>query len=125
MPYLDGKRTAITEFFGDLEYTFDIVDEGWKMLTELERAVGSILPFFNRLRAGNFLVNELREVIRLSLIGGGQSPRDAARLVETYFDMNPVTESLHIAMAVSGAALFGTSEDGKVLTGEEDANVGE
>ncbi len=114
MPNNDGSRTAIVEFFGDAEHTFDIVNPGWSLLEELQKKVGSILPFFYRLRAGDFLVGDLRELLRLSLIGGGKSPKDAAALVGTYFDLTPLTDHLPTAIAITGAALFGVSDDGKV-----------
>lgn len=113
MPNRDGSKTAITAFFGDAEQTFDIVDDKWALAMELESKVGSILKFFYRLRAGDFLVADLRELIRLSLIGGGKSPSDAARLVGTYFDMHPIAETMPIAIAITGAALYGLDEDGK------------
>lgn len=118
MPNRDGSRTSVVEFFGDGEHTFDLVDKDWALLIELERAVGPILPFFGRLREGNFKVADLRETIRLALIGGGKSPKDAFRLVGTYFDMNPVGEHLPLAIAITGAAVFGVSDDTATSEGE-------
>lgn len=118
MPNRDGSKTAITDFFGDGEHTFDIVDPKWALLKELQEKVGSVLPFFHRLRAGNFFVDDLRELIRLGLIGGGTSPMDAARLVGAYFDLHPITSTLPIAIAITGAALYGVDDDGK--PGDED-----
>jgi hypothetical protein len=111
LPNPDNSKTSITEFFGDAEYPFDLVDKGWKLVGELEKTVGSVLPFFHRLRSGDIRANELRETIRLGLIGGGLPPARAFALLDLYFDRSPLTEHLPLAIAVSGAALFGAGEE--------------
>ncbi|MBD8650806.1 gene transfer agent family protein [Rhizobium sp. CFBP 13726] len=123
MPH-SASKTAVVEFFGDGEKTFDLVDDQWRLLIELETTVGSVMSYFGRLRDGKFRVVELRETIRLGLIGGGTSPADAHRLVSAYFDRHPVTETLPIALAVSAAALFGAPDDGTVIeTAEPEQEV--
>lgn len=115
MPNRDGSRTSVKHFFGDGEHDFDIVDAKWSLLIELEKTVGSVLPFFHRMQAGDFRVTELRELIRLALIGGGKTPGEAHRLVGTYFDLSPIAEHLPLAVAITGAALFGVDPDGEVV----------
>lgn len=55
--------------------------------------------------------DEVREVIRLGLIGGGMKPLDALGLVRRYVDERPLVESSVHAVAVLGAALFGPPEE--------------
>ncbi len=121
MPYRNGSKTSIKAFFGDAEYAFDLVDPEWKYLMQLEEKVGSLLNYFSRLRLGDFRVMQLRDTIRLGLIGGGATPRDAENLCKTYFDATPIHEHLAIALSLTAAAMFGTDEDGKVLSDETPA----
>lgn len=69
-------------FFGDGPRSFRLTDS---MVIELERltetGIGSL---FLRLTRNDFRLPDLIEVIRLGLIGGGTSPEEAARLVDTY-----------------------------------------
>lgn len=111
MPNRDGSKTAVVEYFGDGDHTFDLVDKEWKLISDLEQKVGNLLPALHRIRGGDFSAMELRHVLRTGLIGGGKSPSEAEALVKTWFDMHPLTECLHIAMAITGAALFGTVEE--------------
>lgn len=63
--------------------------------------------------------DEVREVIRLGLIGGGMKPLDALGLVRRYVDERPLVESSIHATAILGAALFGPPDE--ALEGKEEA----
>jgi hypothetical protein len=61
--------------------------------------------------SGTWRVKHVRETIRLGLIGGGMTPRDALNLVRKYVDERPLTESVLVAEAVLMAAIIGVPED--------------
>jgi len=66
---------------------------------------------FERLRLGTWRVDEIRETIRLGLIGGGMAPLDALTLVVRYVDARPLLESVNVAFAILAAALIGVPDD--------------
>ena len=66
-----------TGFFGDGERNFLLTPE---LIVELERKTGAgIGSLCRRLFAGEFKHAEITETIRLALIGGGTSPKEAGR----------------------------------------------
>ncbi|WP_072389885.1 gene transfer agent family protein [Hyphomicrobium sp. CS1GBMeth3] len=81
-------------------------------LLELEQKCDA--PFatvYRRLATGAYSVTDLRETLRLGLIGGGAEPVKALQLLRNYFDDRPKAEALPVARAVLGAALFGFEVD--------------
>ena len=58
-----------------------------------------------RAAAGDWFVDEPREIIRLGLIGGGTTPADALRLIRIYYDERPFLENLALAVEIVSAAL--------------------
>lgn len=60
-----------------------------------------------RLEDGTWRVQDLRETLRLGLIGGGMTPTDAMVKVRRYVDARPLMESVDPARAVLLAALLG------------------
>jgi Phage tail tube protein, GTA-gp10 len=77
---------------------------------------------------GDWRVDDVRETIRLGLIGGGMTPTDAYVAVTRYVDERPLTENIGVAAAVLIHALRGDENDpvGKsqpemVTTSETDA----
>lgn len=59
------------------------------------------------LEGDGWRVDDLREVIRLGLIGGGMEPVKALRLVQSYVDDRPFAENIGIARAIVFAAVIG------------------
>ena len=93
------------QFFGDKTRPF-VLDP--VLITELERVTGTgIGGLCRHLFAGEFRHHEMREVIRLALIGGGEAPEDAAQLVAVYVDGQPIEHSYALAVAILEAAWFG------------------
>ncbi|CDX21969.1 conserved hypothetical protein [Mesorhizobium sp. ORS 3324] len=87
-----------TAFFGDGERAFALTHE---LIVELERKTGAgIGALCMRVPEGHFRHAELVEIVRLSLIGGGTSPKEAAALADTYAAKRPLNESFPIAIAV-------------------------
>lgn len=68
---------------------------------------------FNRIVTGQWRIADLRETIRLGLIGGGMEPPKARTLVERYVDNRPYAESIKPAQAILGAALIGAPDGEK------------
>lgn len=67
---------------------------------------------FNRLRRGNWRVNDLIETIRLGLIGSGAMTTAAAGpFVVTIFEQHPIAPLKLTAITILAAALLGVSDD--------------
>lgn len=99
---------ATSLFFGDKERTFTLSDD---MVIELEAKTGTgIGTLFQRLMAQSFKLTDLSEVIRLGLIGGGTSPEDADRLVNSYARNRPIAEVMPLATTILAARWLGADE---------------
>lgn len=70
-------------------------------------------PFalFSRIRSGEWKVEDLRQTIRLGLIGGGLNPAEAGKLLVTYVDDRPLLENVSPALLILQAALLGADGD--------------
>ena len=81
-------------------------------LRELQDKTGvGPAALFDRLASRQWRVDDLRETIRLGLIGGGMDPLDALALVRRYVDERPLLESVEPAWRILAAALVGPSDD--------------
>lgn len=97
--------TETETFFGDGTYRFKLTAP---LIAELERSTGTgIGGLAKRIFANDYRFNELAELIRLALIGAGQTPQRAKELVETYVNAQPIAASLPVALAILEAAFFG------------------
>lgn len=65
----------------------------------------------DKIGAGHWTVDELREVLRNGLIGGGMAHVDALRLVDRQFDDGTLIRFVSPSMAVLGACIFGPPDD--------------
>lgn len=98
-----NNQGEVTGEWGDGVHAFRLTVAG---LIELEQKADA--PFgvvFQRLIKGEFKIADVRETIRLGLIGAGKSPVDALVLTERY--ILPLAESLPIAKAIVAASMFG------------------
>ena len=92
-------------FFGDGERKFCLTPP---LILELERVTGTgIGGLSRRFFGGEFKHQELLEVVRLGLIGGGESPQTAASLVATYATPLPVMELYGLALPIIETVMFG------------------
>lgn len=99
---------AHRQFFGDRERAFAITPE---LIAELEHRTGAgIGGLCRRLFRGDFHHADITETIRLALIGGGETPTDAARLVATYAANRPLGETYPLAVAVLETLWFGQAQ---------------
>lgn len=111
---MDTKKpfSLIKQAFGDGEYAFAMT---WAGGQEWEEKTGrSLFNTFNIMVSSQTgFMNDVREVIRISLIGGGLAPTEAFRLVKRYVEERPLSESMPVALAAMEAFLFGPDEDEK------------
>lgn len=130
-------ETAVTITFADGEYRFWL---GLPQIVALERACGdvSILTIEERMRAaigqdgdefiflggGSAMIADVRETIRLALIGGNHALTDAGevevgpirakQLVDEYIcPARPLSEGVVIAWRILHGAIFGVRLDAK------------
>ena len=100
---------ALTTDWADGSHTFLLrVGE----IEELQDKCGDVGPavIFQRLQSGAWKAQDVRETIRLGLIGGGMAPAKALKMVQRYVDERPGMENVHPAAAIIGAWLFGLAE---------------
>lgn len=64
-----------------------------------------------KIEHGLWTVDELREVLRNGLIGGGMAPVDALKAVDKAFEDTPMIEFKIPAMTLMAASLFGPEDD--------------
>lgn len=98
-----NHRGEITTAWGDGEYTFRLTVAGAIELEEKCDAPFAVI--FGRLNQGAFKINDVRETIRLGLIGGGLPAVDAKKLVDRYCE--PLSENLNAARLVLAGLMFG------------------
>jgi hypothetical protein len=65
---------------------------------------------FSRLHSPNWKIEDMREVLRLGLIGGGMSEADASRLVKREME-SPPFYNLPVAMKVMAAGFKGAPDE--------------
>lgn len=104
-----SRDGSITSDFADDTYEFRL---SWGELIKLQEArdTGPYLVL-NRLLNGGWLVQDISDVIRLGLVGGGMEPVKALKLVRSYVEARVPLENLVLAQRVLGAALIGTTEE--------------
>ncbi len=85
-------------FFGDGEKTFALADG---QIHELERKAGTgIGLLYQQFVTAQFRFPDALEIIRLGLIGGGASPREASELVDAYAKPTPIVEVFGLAFDI-------------------------
>jgi hypothetical protein len=104
-------RSTMTEdefielIWGDGAHKFALTMNG---LRELQEKTGSgPLALALRLSDSTWKIDDIRETVRLGLIGGGKTPAESTDLVRKYVDARPIAENLPAATAIIGFALFG------------------
>jgi hypothetical protein len=96
---------SITFPWADGEYRFRLAIGQLRELQDKSNAGPAELV--QRLTVGTWRVDDIRETLRLGLIGGGTKPTEALVLVKRYVDDRPWLENVHPAHAVLMAALVG------------------
>lgn len=104
-----SRDAAVTLDWGDGEHHFRLA---WGELINVQEACDAG-PYvvLERLRNNTWLLNDIREVIRFGLIGGGAKPPEALRLVRTFVEKRPPLENLLTATAILTVGLMGAPEE--------------
>lgn len=66
---------------------------------------------FNALRLGTWRTDDIVQILRWGLMGGGMSKGDATDAVMRVFDLHPLTEFKLPALAIMAHALLGPMDD--------------
>lgn len=70
-----------------------------------------IATVMGRLEGGAWHLNDVRETIRLGLIGGGMAPDKAMAAVKRHVDETPLGVHVLLAYEIVRAAIFGVPDD--------------
>ncbi len=104
------RNTRLTLAWADADYDFDIRPSG--QLRELQELCDAGPQFIAmRLQTGSYREEDVRETLRLGLIGAGMAPSKALALVKRYVDPRPLQENLGVAQAILLAAIVGVADD--------------
>lgn len=96
--------------WADGEHEFNVAKIG--QIFELQDKCGcGLMEIFSRLREGRWRFEDIRETIRLGLIGAGATPAQALILTKRYVDERPFAENTQTAMAILMAAIVGVPEE--------------
>jgi hypothetical protein len=115
------NRPEIHAVLGGKRRTFRLTIAGIGELEQLSRAgVASILM---RLGMASWYQSDVRETVRLALIGGGLRSNEADGIVTTYVDGEPLADNLQLAIDILQAAVSGVAEmpPGKAMGGGNDS----
>ena len=101
--------TATTFQWADDVYTFDLK---LGQIRELEeKCKASVFVVLGRLFRQEAFIDDIRETIRLGLIGGGTPASRAWVLVSRYVEGQPLAENLPHAMRIMGALAYGAPQE--------------
>lgn len=104
------SRDATISFdWADGEHQFRLA---WGELIKLQEACDAgPQVIFSRLCGPHWRLEDVRESIRLGLIGAGMAPERALKLVREYVEARPPMENLVLARAIVGAAVMGPADE--------------
>lgn len=110
------RDARVTFDWADGTYTFRLA---WGQLGELqEKCDAGPYSVLQRLHSGSWRIEDIANVIRLGLIGGGMEPSPALKLTRAYVEARPPMENLIPAQVILSAGLTGAPEE---KVGEGDA----
>jgi len=104
-----ARDASIELDWADGTYTFRLA---WGELIKLQEAC-DCGPFIilSRLMGDAWRVEDISNVIRLGLIGGGMEPVAALKLVRSYVESRPPMENILAAQAILSAAIAGAPDE--------------
>jgi hypothetical protein len=100
---------AVDLAWGDGERAFRLAIGQLRELQD--KCAAGPAEILTRLSTGRWRVEDVRETVRLGLIGGGVTPAEAHTLTVRYVDERPLLESVMVARAALAMALVGEPED--------------
>lgn len=104
-----NRHAELTLEWGDGTHTFRLAIGQLRELQEKTNC--GPMELVNRMLRGTWRLDDVRETIRLGLVGGGSTPIDALALVARYVDQRPLAEAVPMAQAILSVLLFGNDED--------------
>ena len=116
---MSAEDGTVSLAFGDGEYSFRIAFGQFRELQESinkprleigEPPLGP-MPLLRALLDGSAWPHDVREVIRLGLIGGGMKTDRALVLVKRHVEMVPYFVNMPIARTILQTAMFGPPDD--------------
>ena len=116
---MSAEDGSVSLQFGDGEYIFRIAFGQWRELQESinkprleigEQPIGPMV-LLRALLEGNAWPHDVREVIRLGLIGGGMKTDRALVLVKRHVEGRPYFQSMPAARKILQYAMFGPPDD--------------
>jgi hypothetical protein len=104
--------------WADDTYSFRL---GWGELAELqEKTDAGPYVVLHRLHSHQWRIEDISNVIRLGLIGGGMEPASALKKVRMYVEQRPPLENHSFALAILSSGLLGAPEE---PVGEQEAPI--
>lgn len=104
-----GRKAEVTFAWGDGMHTFRLPVDSVLELEEKTNA--GPYELLDRFRGKTWRVTDLRETIRIALIGGGMTPVKAMSLVSRYVDKRPLAENVPACVMIMTAAVLGVPGD--------------
>lgn len=95
--------------WGDGEHVFKLALAQVRELQE--RCKAGPAEIAERLQSSRWFVDDIRETLRLGLIGGGKTPVEALTLVKRYVDERPLAENIIVANVLIMSVLYGVADD--------------
>lgn len=104
-----SRAAEITMAFGGEERLFRLPIGRLRALQE--KTDSGPMELIQRLVAGNWRIDDVREPILQGLIGGGMDSRSATQLLLDHFDDLPVLPFVAVAQAIVAASVIGVEEE--------------
>lgn len=104
-----SRDASLSLIWGDGEHRFRLPIGQLRELQEKTNAGPA--EVLRRLTAGTWRVDDVRETIRLGLVGGGMTPESAYVLTVRYVDERPWGQNVAPAQAILLAALVGAPDE--------------
>ncbi|GGD30736.1 gene transfer agent family protein [Aureimonas glaciei] len=104
-----SRRADITLACWDGEHNFRL--RIGELITLQEKCDAGPYHVARRLGDGTWMVGDIRETLRLGLIGAGVAQEDARRLIEQHVDRVPLIDNVLNAQSVILAAVMGAPEE--------------
>ena len=116
-----SRSAKVTRFLGEGDFVFALTIGPAEQLEEVRGDAlrlkgfgpgeGAIMAIQGRLSGGSFLIDDVRQTLRLGLIGGGMEPEAAFRLVERNLIPGTLVKAAIVAADVIDALLVGSPDD--------------
>jgi hypothetical protein len=106
---ISGRKAEATFAWGDGVYTFRLPVDS--VLELQEKTDCGPYELLDRFRNNAWRIQDIRETIRIALIGGGVKPPKAFALVQRYVDKRPMAENVPACLVIMTAAVLGVPGD--------------